>query len=349
MLPERPIRDVSWRGQVESRVNDLRADLACARAGSCSNAAQEAFVEGTIELAHEIAADAPTTMSPTWIQRWYSGADIEAAWSAIHRAEAFLIMILPRETVHARLSDLRAALTTTLKGDGRVEGYEIDLKTIEVKGVAGIGLPERERIRVIKSAIDSASDAAHLNIRNYRNWLLIVSTVVTVSLVIAAVVHSRNSEFLYIIESGSQAHRSADVAQLEVAGAVGGLLMALFALIRLQVYSGPVALPLWQALVRVPAGAAAGLVGAALIQGGTVSAIARQSRSGLIGYAVLFGAAPELVLRFLDKRVNNATSAARPSSDPLKSVPIQSSPSAEGLGLPVRGAKPDTSPDTAPK
>lgn len=57
------------------------------------------------------------------------------------------------------------------------------------------------------------------------------------------------------------------MAQIESAGAAAGLLMAIFALIRLTVFSGPVALPLWQSLVRIPAGAAAALVGAMMLQG----------------------------------------------------------------------------------
>ena len=39
-------------------------------------------------------------------------------------------------------------------------------------------------------------------------------------------------------------------------------------------------------------------------------------------YAVLFGAAPELVLRFLDREVNRVSAAARTKDDPLKAVPL---------------------------
>lgn len=106
--------------------------------------------------------------------------------------------------------------------------------------------------------------------------------------------------------------------------------MALFALIRLTVYSGPVALPLWQAMDRIPAGAAAALVGCLLLQGQVVSVLIPQARSGLLGYTVLF-AAPELVLRLLDNKVN-ATSAARPKNDPLKTVPPQDDDGSQGEG-----------------
>jgi hypothetical protein len=140
------------------------------------------------------------------------------------------------------------------------------------------------------------------------------------------VAHAVNPDVLYICQATKgvcAGGPGADLGQIEAAGALGGLLMALFALIRLTVYSGPVALPLWQALVRVPAGAAAALVGAFLLQGEVLSSITPQSRSGLLGYAVLFGAAPEVVLRFLDDKVNKVTAAARTENDPVTKVPAQ--------------------------
>lgn len=233
-------------------------------------------------------------------------------------------MILASETLDARLPDLRAGLSATLAGDGRITEYTRTIEQIEGrKNTAELTTRQREQIRVIKTAVDTTSDAAHTNIRSYRNWLLILSGVVSVSLILVAIAHLRNSEFLFIPEAHSAGKHGADIGQLEAAGAVGGLLMALFALIRLTVYAGPVALPLWQALVRIPAGAAAGLVGAALLQSKLLNSIVPQTRSGLLGYAVLFGAAPEILLRFLDGKVNAATAAARPKNDPLKSVPAQ--------------------------
>jgi hypothetical protein len=341
---ERAIRDVSWRGQVESRVKDLEADLDRARAGAEYEPVNGDIAKRNIDLAHKIAVDAPARFSLGWFRRWASGSDVEAAWSAIHDAEAALVMILAKETIHARLSDLRAEVTTILEGDGRVVDYVDDIRRFEAGGTNEIGTCERERIRVIESAIDSVSDAAHLNVRNYRNWLLIVSVVVSGGLIGVAVAHLLDSEVLFIGEGNPPGHIGADIGHLETAGAVGGLLMALFALIRLQVYSGPVALPLWQALVRIPAGAAAGVVGAAFMQGGLLSSIRAQDRSGLLAYAVLFGAAPEIVLRFLDKRVNEATAAARPTHDPLRTVPTQRTPA------PTReGAKHSTSERSAPE
>jgi hypothetical protein len=326
-MTRRSIDDVTWRAQVESRVRELQDDLARVRSGPRPGAAAQTeydIVKEKIGVAHEKAADAPDLLTSTWWRRWASGSDIETAWTALHAAEAALVTILPSKTLRARLPEMRAALTTTLAGDGRLAEYtgQIDAaaKATEITD------DQREQLRVIRTAIDAASDAAHTNVRNYRNWLLIVSGAVTLGLVGVAVAHAVNPNVLYICEATKgkcAGGPGADLAQIEAAGALGGLLMALFALIRLTVFSGPVALPLWQALVRVPAGAAAALVGVFLLQGEVLSSITPQSRSGLLGYAVLFGAAPEIVLRFLDNKVNAVTAAARTENDPVTKVPAQ--------------------------
>jgi len=157
------IEDVTWRSQVQVKVNELTDDLE--RAGAVgfdpAYATNHAIAERCITRAHDLAKTPPKRFSLTPIHRWLSGSDVESAWAALHDAEAALCMILPSVTVAARLADLRAGVSTTLRGDGRAEGYAETLKTIEAQNPASIDSVDRERIRVIKSAIDSTSDAAH--------------------------------------------------------------------------------------------------------------------------------------------------------------------------------------------
>jgi hypothetical protein len=317
------LTDVTWRAQVEARARDLEADLQRARAAALTSGDVPTglldfeIAAQNIALARNVAAATPRALTWAWLRQWSSGSDIETAWSALHQAEAALTVVLPPETTLARLPDLRANLNSALGGDPRLAEYLKTLDQIQPSDPKSLTDQDRQTIRAITDVATAISDAAHSNIRNYRNWLLIVSGVVSGALIAVAVAHAADSNFLLIKSARSASGAGADVGEIEVAGAIGGLLMALFALIRLTIYSGPVALPLWQALVRIPAGAAAGLVGSLLLQGELVSAIVPQGRSGLLGYAVLFGAAPELILRFLDEKVNEATAAARPK-DPAQ-------------------------------
>ncbi len=68
---------------------------------------------------------------------------------------------------------------------------------------------------------------------------------------------------------------------------------------------------------------------------------------------MLFGAAPEILLRFLDGKVNAATAAARPKNDPLKSVPPQGDggdPARDGLDTrgPAQSSEEPQEPERAP-
>jgi hypothetical protein len=310
----------SWQSQVLIRARQLEHGLARVKAAGSKDAAalaEQEITADSIAVAREIVRAAPRPMAPRWFMRWSSGADVEAAWAVLHEGEAALLMCQPDAVLRARIGELREGIATSLSGDGRATGYVEVLSDLE-KSKHDLTDEDRAELREIKEAIDSTSDTAHTNVRNYRNWLLIVAGVVLACLVLAALAHGANQKFIFIPEAGKQ-HFGADVAQLEAAGALGGLLMAIFALVRLSVYSGPVALPMWQALVRIPSGAVAGLVGAALLQGNLFTALQPQSRSSLLAYAFLFGAAPEIVLRLLDNKVNEATAAAAPKNDPAKS------------------------------
>src|SRR6202011_4410187 len=104
-----------------------------------------------------------------------------------------------------------------------------------------------------------------------RNWLLIVGSTVTVALVTLAIVHAVDPHFLFVCQAVPSKHTTCgpngvSIAEIEVAGGVAGLITALIALIRLNVYSTLLALPLWQSLIRLPAGAAGALLGVLLVQ-----------------------------------------------------------------------------------
>lgn len=338
--PVRRIYASAWRAAVISRVDELEDELA--RVG----ARPERPPEGASDWSETVdyrracanlatARAAVVGSSGHLLGRWASGSSVETARRALHAAEAALLMIQDAETVRAQLPELRAALATTLgPRDGRIAEYEAALE-----GCAQDVERSRQRIRVIKSAVDAASDNARGNLRNYRNWLIIIGVIALVGLVIAAIVHALQPRFLFICQAVSAADHAcgpngANVAEFEGVGALGGLIAALFALRRLNVYSGPYALPLWLALLRVPAGAAGALVGVLLLQGGLVNALVPQPKGPLLASAVVFGAAPEVVLRLLDQKANSVGSAAANKSDPQKTVPAAdgASPGARGPG-----------------
>lgn len=312
-----------WRAEIELRARQLEAALAGAEARRADDErpSRDGFFDTYANIVRERIDDAraATAQDRGWqrFRQWLSGSSLEIAWRSLHAADAALTMILPARSLEALVPEVQASLTTVLgEKDARTKAYLDALATF----VQDKSLDEhRDDLSEMRESIDASSDVAHANIRSYRNWLFGISTVVIIVLAAVAIAHAFDSSFLGI---GVPDSPDADLLQVEMAGAVGGLLMALFALIRLNVYSGPFNLPFWQALVRIPAGAAAALVGVALLQGQVLTVFKPAGdETTLLAYAVLFGAAPEIVLRFLDKQVNDASNAARTKNDPLKDVP----------------------------
>ena len=332
----------AWQADVEIRARQLEEGLATAKArrGENAQAVQGYLDTYALIVEDEVKCARETMKRPNLLARfgqWLTGSALESAWRSLHSADAALIMIAPKQAVAAAIPEIQASLNTVLgPNDGRTQDY-VKMLPVIAKDIDA----NRDQLRIIRTTIDAASDVAHANLRSYRNWLLGLSAIVTCALAGVAVAHALDSSFIVVpVESKGQA---ADLGQVEAAGGVGGLLTALFALIRLKVYSGPFALPFWQAVIRIPSGAAAALVGTVLLQANLLPAFQSPSTtSGLLAYAVLFGAAPEIVLRFLDTQINKVSDAARTKDDPLKDVPAQSTttPAADTSQEPATGTPP---------
>jgi hypothetical protein len=106
------------------------------------------------------------------------------------------------------------------------------------------------------------------------------------------------------------------VWQVQLLGALGGFVTALAALQKLRGYRNPYNLPLVQAAVRVPAGALTGLIGILILQSGAFQLDPAEGNT-VVAYAIVFGAAQELVTRLIDQKANSLIEAATPpaSSD----------------------------------
>jgi hypothetical protein len=108
------------------------------------------------------------------------------------------------------------------------------------------------------------------------------------------------------------------VWEIEVAGTIGGLVAALFTITRLGGFAGAYRLPAYQALIRVPAGALIGLAAAILIQAQFVGVLKAQTGLSLLAYALVFGYAPEPLLRLMDQKATSVLGKAQSRNDPAR-------------------------------
>ena len=96
------------------------------------------------------------------------------------------------------------------------------------------------------------------------------------------------------------------------------MIAAIFTISKLGGFAGPYRLPAYQALIRVPAGSAVALGAVILIQSHQVKSFTSQNGLGILAVALLFGYAPDVLLRFMDQKVTTVLGQAQSKDDPAR-------------------------------
>lgn len=254
------------------------------------------------------------------VRDWASGSAVETARMELHSASERLLMIQTVDDAQARLGDVDAALRNSLKADDpRLAPAITRLATL------GAGPPDavdkaRSEIRKYLQTADAADAAAHANVRSFRNLLVFIGGLITLATCATALVHALVPEFLDLSgpapAKGTTRPDAVEVWQVALAGGIGGLVAALFSITRLAGFSGAYRLPTYQALIRIPSGALVGLVAAILLQGQFIDVLKPQFGLSLLAYALVFGYAPEVLLRFVDQRAQTVLGQAQHKDDP---------------------------------
>jgi hypothetical protein len=161
----------------------------------------------------------------------------------------------------------------------------------------------------MRTASNEASDEAHGRIRSFRNVLLLTGAALALALIVVAFVPA-GSGFLPLCSSQSRGG-CPSIWQIELVGALGGLLAAVAALREHEGYRGPYGLPLTQSLLKIPSGALTGLLGAIWLQSGVLGAISPQSGARLFAYVAVFGFAQEAFTTFVDSQAGRVLGAAK--------------------------------------
>jgi hypothetical protein len=158
---------------------------------------------------------------------------------------------------------------------------------------------QREQLRMIAQTLHAFSDDAHGRVRTFRNLVLAAILILTIGLV-AVAVGQGNPPWLPIRAGSSTSGPT--VWQVELVGALGGMLAGLAGLLNLPGFTGPYSLPATLALLNLPAGALTGLLGALWMQNSVLGTVKPQDGAALLAYVALFGFAQEAVTRFADKQ-----------------------------------------------
>lgn len=293
----------TWKTLVRVRVHHLRGDADLIRARLAPEGPRFAELMSVLDSVEMALRDAESAAARATFWRsavtWLTGADIEEAWAALHRADELLYLARDEESLRARAPELRATVRLRIgKDDPRREAYEEQLTAESLS---------REMFREIRHNLNEISDDAHGRLRNYRNVVLAMTFVLVVGTGLLAA--DAPSDQWLPITHGKPPWPT--IWQVELVGALGGLLAGVTTLRSLQGFAGPYALPFVMALLKIPAGALTGLLGALWMQNSIFSGLQPQDGLKILAFVALFGFAQQTLTTFADKQAGELLGQAK--------------------------------------
>jgi hypothetical protein len=352
----RPQPNSSWRSQILAGVDRIELELCLATARyaaepkTSDSSASASTGDGAVPAQNRAVVQVITqqlerarclALPPAnplrQFRSWLTGEDVERAWASLHAANQALLTIQDAATVRALVPDIHAAARAHLRsGDKRLLAFE-EWAERERHDDSDLSADDRQLLKLTRQAAESASDEANVNLRGFRNVLavaLLLLMLIIVALAFAALIRPElfslcapvgqpaaappSSTQTGRCPSGENEPSGRDVKHVEVLGAFGGAMAAVFTVSRMKGIGGPYSLPALQALPKLPAGSATALLGVLLLQNGLVTGFLPQ-RSGVISaYAVIFGYAQQVVTRLVDRQAGNVQGPARSRNDPAK-------------------------------
>jgi hypothetical protein len=271
---------------------------------------------------------------PTRLAAWWTGAAVTAGWEYLHEAEAELVHLEADQDIRASLPRLLTWIQEVMpKGDQRTR-YERQL----TKFIDGEEVVDRTVVRQAYHDVILANNEKHVSLRELRNRLLLAIPILALMLVLVGAWHAVNPNFISmcgvsrpaaaVTASGSSASKEPepalavtrcvngssqpsgrDVFEIELIGAIAGLLSVAFGLGATKTPPSRYDPRLMQIALKPVAGAATALIGVIFVQSEVLIAPASQiSESVLFAYAAVFGFSQQLLTQFVDKRADKLLS-----------------------------------------
>jgi hypothetical protein len=348
----------SWVAAVRSTADRLDGELQ--RASYDRSPADHEIVREEISRARH-QADRPALKVRGQIRQlwrrtaaWWTGYDVDRAWTALHTASEALLIIEDPGVVKSQLGDMTAAVVTALNpGDIRAEGY---LNTLELLAKPGRNICEddRKQLRAIREVCNNSFDAAHGDARVYRNTLIQLGSLLAIVLAVVAIIALGDKGFRSVFSGPKTTPGSWYVFELELVASLGGLTSAVLTLQNYTGFQFTYGLPFVQAFLKGTTGAATGLLGVLLVQSGIVSSLKPHTGGAVFATAIVFGSAQYLFTRIVDQQAKSILGQAGSRNDPgtnpqvpagARTPVLQTTPAPPG---PVPGAPPAVPPGAPP-
>lgn len=238
-----------------------------------------------------------------------NGAVIERAMSNLDAAEALLLRQAPLQYLKGQLPHLWAHVRQHLPDN--------DPRRIGVHRIFSAGhhseLNDEDRELLVQSMRAASSEARRefTRVRSFRNTLLttaVLLTVIAVAVAVWGAVRPHDLDICFNPPGGRVCPAGGDVSGtdivlLEFIGMVSGAVSGSFSLRHMSGNSTRLGLPAALAIVKLPTGALTAFLGLLLMRGEFVPGLSNlDSTAQIIAWAVVFGAAQQLVTGLIDRQ-----------------------------------------------
>jgi len=240
----------------------------------------------------------------------WSGILVERVWANVHAAEVILVENHPQRTL--------AGIATYVADQVRAE---LPATSRQARLFRDDGLADDTTPRAVAMALQSAHSASagkHKRVRSFRNTIFIASGVVLLAVVGLVVMGWRIPEALPMCtEDGRQCllgttqPGATHVLVVAAIGAAAGILSGIASIRRMRGTSTPYSIPTALWFFKAPCGALSAVLGLQLVRAGLGEELGATSVAALTAWAVIFGAAQELVTRLADQQGQVVLEAVR--------------------------------------
>ena len=236
--------------------------------------------------------------------RVWTGSEHETAMAALHRAEGLLLMVAPEASLRAEALKIEATfLSTSDIPHADPRHAEFTALFARMKERPTVALKDRVLLREVRQTQDESWEIARARVRIFRNILSATIPFLTASVLVAALVAGVDPR-LIPLRGTTPNPSSSDVLMVLYLGALGGLLSSVATLQSARNYRRFYGLPLAQSLLKIPAGAASGLVGVLLLQE-SLFGVKPVSWDTAMADAVVFGVAQIALTKKIDTRAGD--------------------------------------------
>jgi hypothetical protein len=313
----------NWRVVMTAEVERLRAELP-----SAPSRAAQATVQRAAGLLDAVER---SVNKPPSIRGWWTGEQSLLASLQVHEAEAELAATLPDEIALARLPQALADARRDIDNDDNAAVREATSLYFETYagGSSAARPPHRLAPLVLSQLLQSRYDAVDkrqdLGLA-FRNRAIRLTAVILVSL-LASVAVAAGAQ-LHLSPGGRSVTASTfpsawlTVLCVIIFGLIGGLISAIPGLARPVASHDPYGLVVYQAALKPPLGGLLAVAGCLALQSGALPGVTGvTSLTGLLFWAIAFGASQQAVTRMLDAQVGNLLSP--PGEATLPRLPVQ--------------------------